>query len=148
MPHRGPSRKAISNLAGLPDPDDGVDPNRPKRSRARRRPLPGDPKPPGRKALQLCGQVARVLSEALAADPDELLQSVLIERVDPAPDTARLLVTAIPMGPLPPGIGPAQLAARLNAAAVPLRAEVAAAITRRKAPALAFQVRLPEPTPR
>lgn len=143
MPPHGPSRREIRKLTGESDPDDGVDPKRPKRSRAARRPLPGSP---ARKTLQLCGQVARVLNEVLAADPNELLQSVLVERVDPAPDAGRLLATAVPVGPLPEGIGPAQLAARLNAAATTLRAEIAAVITRRRAPTIAFQVRFPEPT--
>ncbi|CAN5650135.1 hypothetical protein BH23PLA1_BH23PLA1_01320 [soil metagenome] len=110
---------------------------------------PGDLRRPAisRKALQLCGQVARTLEGVLAGElDDDVLRNLLVVSVVPAPDESRLLVT---VGPCAPGLpfDPLQVMAHLSAASVRLRAEVAADITRRRAPTLIFQVAGPGPEP-
>lgn len=90
-----------------------------------------------RKDRQLCGQVRRALSVALAADfSDELLQALWIVDVEPAPTLARLRVWVA---------GPAQsdvalIIQRLDAVSGILRAEVAQAIHRKLAPSLCFAI--------
>ncbi len=109
--------------------DDGLDP---------RRPLPDDlPTGPDRKTLRLCGQVARTLATAFAGlVRDETLVGLRVVSVSPAPDATRLrVVVAAPIG-----ADPATVAARLAAAHTFIRAEVAAAIVRKRAPDLVFVV--------
>src|SRR4051812_20136030 len=48
---------------------------------------------PNRKALLLCGQVARTLADVLPGCGDDALRDLLVESVAPAPNSARLLVT-------------------------------------------------------
>jgi ribosome-binding factor A len=78
------------------------------------------------KAQMLCRQVQRVLSLSLI--------DVSVIDVTPAPDTSRLLVHVA----IPRHLPIDQALARLNEAAPALRAEVARAITRKRAPELAF----------
>jgi ribosome-binding factor A len=95
---------------------------------------------PSRKALQLCRQVGRTLDQIIAGElDDEALRGVGVHSVVPAPDESQLLVT---VGPMAPGIeiDPQRVLAHLAAASGMLRAEVASAITRKKAPSLKFQV--------
>lgn len=95
--------------------------------------------PANRKTLQLCRQVERTLMGVLAGETgDDLLRDLLVLKVVPAPDSSRLLAFVQYQGPATTEL-PAILA-RLAAARRLLRAEVAAAINRRKAPDLAFQV--------
>lgn len=93
-------------------------------------------KPAGRKALQLCGQVKDALHTALAACGDEVLQSLRVARVEPAPHTGRLRVLVIP----DEEVGVMAAVSHLARAAGRLRAEVAAAANRRYAPELVFEV--------
>jgi len=89
---------------------------------------------PGRKGLQLCGQVKDALTVALAGCADEVLRDLTVVMVEPAPHTGRLMVTVA-------GSAPADVTDRhLTTAAMMLRREVARAIHRRKAPELVFQV--------
>src|SRR5579885_1257312 len=92
-----------------------------------------------RKALQLCGQVAKTLNLALGACRDDLLRSLLVASVEPAPTSARLLVTVGPAVPSEP-LDAAEALRRLRHAAGRLRSEVSAAVHRRKAPELLFRV--------
>lgn len=92
-----------------------------------------------RKARQLCRQVFRTLTVALAGCGDERLQDLLVLSVDPAPDAGRLLVTVSP-GTGSDDVAIADLLERLNRATGRLRAEVAAAIVRKRAPELLFRV--------
>ena len=94
---------------------------------------------PARKTLQLCGQVARTLEYVLAEQGDAVLRDLLVLRVEPAPDASRFLVTVAPMI-VGPDFDPMRTLAQLEAASGRLRREIAAAITRRKAPSLAFQL--------
>ena len=64
-----------------------------------------------RKALQLCGEVGRTLSQVLAWESgDDLLRDVVVDSVTPAPDSSRLLVIVYS----PKGIGELGLVAFLE----------------------------------
>jgi ribosome-binding factor A len=121
-----------ADLAAEPGPEDGQDP---KEFHAR----PWDaPKQAGRKARQLCGQVRDALHLALAGCGDGVLQAVGVVSVEPAPHTGRLrVVCAVPADGR---VSRAVAEDHLRRAAGMLRAEVAAAIHRRYAPELAFDV--------
>lgn len=99
-----------------------------------------EPKKAGRKARQLCEQVADALRTILAGLADETLQNLTVMTVAPAPHTGRLLVTVA--GPAPadatdrPAV--ADVLAALSKAAGRIRSEVAACIHRRYAPELTF----------
>jgi ribosome-binding factor A len=132
MPRREPPRKEMLTLCGEVYPEDGIDP----RETARKdRPHKGD-----RKARQLCGQVAETLSLVLSGEcADELLQSLQVVAVDPAPDASQLMVTVHASLPGRP-IDAEEVLARLAAVSGKLRCDVAAAITRKRAPKLLFRV--------
>jgi len=88
-----------------------------------------------RKTRQFCRQVQRALNFALA---DGLLgdsgEGLLVEEVSPAPDCGRLLVHVL----VPNGLAVAEVMVALGRETVRLRSEVAAAITRKRAPELCF----------
>ena len=91
-----------------------------------------------RKDLQLCRQVADTLQLVLGDCGDDCLRDLHVVRVVPAPDASQLLVIV----GSPPGETPAEPRAvmeRLQARAPAFRAEVAHAITRKRAPALLFE---------
>ena len=91
-----------------------------------------------RKDLQLCRQVADTLHLVLGDCGDDCLRDLHVVRVVPAPDASQLLVIV----GSPPGETPAEpreVLARLQARAPAFRAEVARAITRKRAPALLFE---------
>lgn len=96
-----------------------------------------------RKERQLCRQVQEAVSDALAALRDDVLQGVWVMGVEPAPDASRLAVVV----QVRPGTPPELAAARLEKVAGYVRSEVAGAITRKRAPTLAFQVLPPEGEP-
>jgi ribosome-binding factor A len=125
-------------------------------------------KKPDRHVQQLCRQVERTLSIVLAGEvADPILQNLSIESVTPAPDAGRLLVRVYEPGRGIPAPEPASTGADLNddehrrarAKATSsshadilerlarvrglLRREVAAAITRKRAPELIFQLVIP-----
>lgn len=111
--------------------DDGVDPREDTRRDAAL-----DQKP-DRKLRQLCKQVAQALQLALAALPAAAaLAGVFVREVRPAPHAGRLC--AVIEAP-DPRRAP-EIAAILQQYAGRLRGEVAAAITRRRAPELTFEV--------
>jgi ribosome-binding factor A len=113
-------------------PEDGSDPKEFHRK-------PWDqPRQAGRKSRQLCEQVKNALHGAFAACADPVLQSLTVVGVEPAPHTGRLRVlVAVPSDG---GVTPAEAQGRLLRAVRMLRAEAAAAISRRYAPELAFEV--------
>lgn len=78
------------------------------------------------KALMLCRQVQRALSLSLT--------DVSVVDVTPAPDCTRLFVHVA----IPPQVPVQEALARLNETMPALRAEVARAITRKRAPELTF----------
>lgn len=128
------STRLLAGLAADFDPEDGSDPKEFHRK------LWDAPKPSGRKALQLCEQAKRALHLSLAACGDDALQSLIVLRVEPAPNSGRLCVV----------VGAEESRDRsdvlrsLHRAAGMLRAEVAAAICRRYAPELIFVMEPPE----
>jgi ribosome-binding factor A len=127
-----PSRKEMLSVCNEIHPDDGVDPRELARA--------GRPGKDDRKARQLCRQVAETLSQVLSGEcGNEVLQGLQVMAVDPAPDAAQLVVTvraALPGEVLDPD----EVQAHIAAAMGKLRREVAAAITRKRAPTLIFRV--------
>jgi ribosome-binding factor A len=121
-----------ADLAAEFGPEDGQDPrefhNKPWDA----------PKQAGRKARQLCGQVRDALHLVLAGCGDGVLQAVSVVSVEPAPHTGRLRVVCAVVPEC--GVSRAVAEDHLRRAAGMLRAEVAAAIHRRYAPELAFDV--------
>ena len=88
--------------------------------------------------MQLCAQVQRTVEQVILGDlDDEVLRNLCVLAVEPAPDESRLLVT---VGPFASNveINPIQVMEHLGAASAHIRTEVAAAITRRKAPGLSY----------
>jgi ribosome-binding factor A len=114
-------------LADSLGPDDGIDPRDWDRGQGSR-PVRN------RKAQQLCRQVEHALLFALAGLADPALREADVLRVQPFPDSGRLLVTVASDGALE------LVEKRLAAAAARLRTDVASAIHRRKTPEFVFQV--------
>jgi ribosome-binding factor A len=94
-----------------------------------------------RKARQFCRQVQRALNLALAdRHSDDGLSDLFVEEVSPAPDCGHLLVHVV----VPAQRPVAEALAALRQDAPRLRSEVAAAITRKRAPELSFVPALPD----
>ena len=91
------------------------------------------PKRAGRKGQQLCCQVKDALHIALAGCADEVLQRLSVQSVEPAPHTGRLRVLVAAEDRRATSVA-------LARAIGFLRSEVAAAICRRHAPELLFEV--------
>ncbi|MCA9595516.1 MAG: ribosome-binding factor A [Myxococcales bacterium] len=92
-----------------------------------------------RKLAQLCAQIQEVLSFALGDSSDDRLHDLVVHSVTPAPDGARLLVTVMAtnesdMSSLEETHG------ALESARPWLRRQVAAEISRKRTPDLAFCV--------
>ena len=88
-----------------------------------------------RKAQQFCRQVQRALNVALAdSSSDESITGLFVEEVSPGPDCGHLLVHVL----VPTGHSIADAIAALHRDTPRLRSEVAMAITRKRAPELAF----------
>lgn len=91
-----------------------------------------------RKLQQLCRQAHRALMYVLPVDmADPLLQDLCVMRVLPAPDVTRLLVQLA--STRDPSDAP-EILERLSRVSGRLRGEVAAAITRKRAPELVFHL--------
>jgi len=91
-----------------------------------------------RKVQQLCRQVQRALMYVLPGDiADPMLQEVMVESVRPAPDATRLLVV---LATSRRACDVPEILRRLDLVRARMRAEVASAITRKRAPELAFQI--------
>ncbi len=89
---------------------------------------------PDRKTLQLAKQVQRALTFALPETGHELLLTAYVDDVKPAPNASHLLVSVHGDG------DPMATLAALHEHAGRLRSAAAEAISRRKAPELAFQI--------
>lgn len=111
--------------------EDGVDPReffKPERN----------PRKQNHKAKQLCRQAAETLELVLSGETrDPRLRCLRVVSVQPAPDASRLLVT-VTADCSGEEFDRGETEARLQASAGRLRTAVAASITRRKAPMLAF----------
>src|SRR5678815_30253 len=93
--------------------------------------------PRGHKDLQVCRQVFDALSYALAEIDDPVIDELVLVSVTPAPSAARVQVNLVPAHA---GVDREAALARLAELAGELRAEVAAELTRRRVPELAFHV--------
>lgn len=97
------------------------------------------------KDRRLCRQVLEAVQTGLGGEcGDELLQSLWVSSVDPAPDASRLALSV----EVPEGLSPAEALLHLNAARGRLRSIVASAIHRKKVPELLFRVHGPAEGPR
>lgn len=128
MAFQRPSRADL--LAGCSEvgPDDGIDPRTGFHL--------SRPRVKNRKALQLCAQVAETLALVLAGECDDLLRDLGIVSVQPAPNSAALVVTLA----APTDIEPAAVLERVQRVAGKLRHEVAAAIHRKRVPLLSYRL--------
>lgn len=125
------SLRIMRRLCDAIGPEDGIDP-RTLRSLPEGRQI-------HRKTLQVCGQVQRTLREVLAGCGDEVLRELEVVSVSPAAGGGRLLVRVHPTAHADPR--PLSLLQRsLGQAAGLLRCEVAAALNRRRAPILVFEL--------
>ena len=87
------------------------------------------------KALQLSRQVQRILTLEFAGfGGDDVLRDVYVAEVSPVEGSSQLLVAVS----VPPNVAVVDVLERLERAAPRLRAAVAAAITRKRAPELMF----------
>jgi ribosome-binding factor A len=94
-----------------------------------------------RKARQLCRQVERALNLAFAdRDGEDDLGGLFVDEVTPAPDGGRLLVHVV----IPADRPAAGVILALRHESPRLRSEVAAAVTRKRAPELSFIPASPE----
>lgn len=93
--------------------------------------------PRGHKDLQVCRQVYDALSFALAELDDPLIDELVLVEVTPAPSAARVQVT---LAPSHARIDRDAALARLREYADELREEVAAEVSRRRVPELAFRI--------
>ena len=94
-----------------------------------------------RKAWQLCRQVGHTLDAALAECRDAVLQGLRVENVEPFPDASRLLVTIAFIDDRPGCVDDlGRVLDRLEHASGHLRAEVAMAVTRKRAPLLLYRL--------
>jgi ribosome-binding factor A len=87
-----------------------------------------------RKTRQLCRQVQQALNLALAAGVPAETGAIFVDAVSPAPDCGHLLVQVV----VSDGHSLAEAIAALRRDTARLRAEVAQAITRKRAPELSF----------
>ena len=95
----------------------------------------------GHKDLQVCRQVFDALTYALAELGDPLIDELVLVSVTPAPSAARVQVNLVPAHA---GVDREAARARLAEVAAELREEVAAELTRRRVPELAFHVGYPD----
>lgn len=93
----------------------------------------------GHKDLQVCRQVHDVLTYALAELDDPMIDELVVAYVTPAPNASRVQVTLVPSRE---GIDVDSTAVleRLHEYADDLREDVAAEVTRRRAPELVFRI--------
>ena len=133
-------RDTLANFRAAADADDGADPREffKKEGSSNSR--------SGRKAQQLCAQVADTLQQLLGGESgDEILQALCLIEVSPAPDASQMLVVvgrALGAAPL----REEEVQAALGRASGWLRSEIAAAITRKRTPRLVFRY-LPSSVP-
>jgi ribosome-binding factor A len=84
------------------------------------------------------------LDEVFADCGDDVLQGLYVASATPFPDSSRLLVTVSSIDARPgTAIGPDVVLDHLNRASGHLRCEIAAAVTRKRAPLLLYQVAQP-----
>ena len=126
-------REEMLAMCGEIHEDDGVDPRQFfKSGRVRKK--------EDHKTQQLCRQVAETVDQILAGEAgDDLLRSLRVVGVVPIPNASQLLVTLATDLPSD-AYDKLEVERRLRECKGRLHSEVAAAITRRKAPALEFEI--------
>ena len=143
MRHRRPSAEEVSHLCAQLGEEDGEDPhllNRRISHRKKGSSAQVQSRQIHRKACQLCRQVAETLDEVLADCGDEVLRGLRVTTVSPFPDASRLMVSVAPVdGRLAPTVGPNVVIEHLERASGHLRFEIAAAVTRKRAPLLLYR---------
>lgn len=134
MPLNNRQREQMLACCGEIQEDDGIDPRRFFKSNSGRNKR-------DRKTQQLCRQVEQTLSLVLSGEfADELLQSLVVESVIPAPNAGNLLVTVSVTCDADTSCDPSIVMQHLDRVAGRLRSEVAASITRKRAPRLTFRI--------
>jgi hypothetical protein len=142
--HRSPSHEEVHRLWSAPGEEDGQDLHRHNRRKGHRKPNDAQSGRLERKVCQLCRQVAETLDEVLADCGDGVLRGLRVATVVPCPNASRLLVTVTPLdGRMLPEPGAKVVMDHLAKASGHLRYEIAASITRKRAPLLFY--RLAEP---
>lgn len=137
MPFKNLQREQMLACCGEIQEDDGVDPRHFFKDHSGRNKR-------DRKTRQLCQQVGRTLSLVLSGEfSDEVLQSLMVESVVPAPNASQLLVTVSMASGLEDAPDSTVVAQRLELVAGRLRSEVARSISRKRAPGLKFRVVAP-----
>ena len=132
MPLSKKKRAQLLTLCGQLNEDDAVDPRDFFRKKYRSK---------DSKAQRLCKQVAETLSLVLSGEcNDDVLRSLQIFSVQPAPNTRRLLVVVEPDEETRAICAPDEILARIEPLRPFLRSEVARAISRKRAPTLVFEV--------
>jgi ribosome-binding factor A len=128
-----PSKKVpLTDLCTQPGDDDGIDPRKLSRAASSRKDQLD------RKTLQLCSQVAHVIESVLTSElGDEDLAALRVVSVAPLSHGGRLLVTVAP-GIVDATPATEVVLSKLQSRYPRIRAEVGAAITRRKTPELQF----------
>jgi len=131
MSRRRSKPRDLSRFAAELSHEDGTDPRefhaKPFASR----------KQAGRKCDQLCEQVRQSLQTSLEACGDSVMQSLIVVDAEPAAHSGRLRIR---LQSSEEGLLTQQAVLRLERASGHLRSEVAAAIHRRYAPELVFEV--------
>jgi ribosome-binding factor A len=150
MRYRRPSDEEVNRFCAQLGEEDGEDPHLLKRRISHRKKgssAPSQNRKFQRKASQLCRQVAETLDEVLADCGDEVLRGLRVTNVSPFPDASRLMVAVAPVDGLhAPAVGPAVVIEHLERASGHLRHEIAAAVTRKRAPLLLYRLSEPEST--
>jgi ribosome-binding factor A len=130
-------RDSLSTFRAAIDADDGADPRdffKKETSTTQA----------GRKSQQLCAQVADTLTQIFSGEcADEILQTLQLVEVAPAPDSTQFLAVFAPVS-ADAALDAQLVLDALHRASGWLRAEIAAAITRKRAPRLVFRY-LPGP---
>lgn len=129
MTSRRMSLRAIASLCAVAGPEDGVDPRHGRRK--------GSGRKKEKKAKQVCKQAEVTVQLALNVLLDEALQDLRVVRVEPAPDSRRLLVVVAPRS------GSTRMTEHDAAEVVRkveglLRTELASALHRKRVPSLTF----------
>lgn len=129
MTSRKMSLRAIASLCDEIGPEDGLDPRRSRRGRTGRKKK--------RKARQVSKEAEVTVRLTLGALVDDAFHDLRVVRVEPAPDSRRLLVVLGPRyGPV--GLTEAEATGVVRKVEHRLREEVARALHRKRAPSLTF----------
>ncbi len=133
MTTRRASLRAIAALCDEIGPEDGVDPRHVRRGRSKEK------EGRRRRARQLCSQAEEAVHLAIGCLGDDGLRGLRVVGIEPAPDSSRLLVEVeVEAGDDEEVLGDARKA--LGRAEGVLRAAVASAVHRKRAPELTFRV--------